>query len=84
MRELEAPFTITAAEAVIQVSEHELNEQRVFRLVFPDGRRSLTITVAEKRGTNEKFWTSIPQGRQAEAEQYGRLIAVYIRSKKKA
>lgn len=84
MRELEAPFTITDAGAIIQVSEHQLKEMRLFRLVFPDNRKPLNITVAERRGTGEKFWTSVPEGRQEEAEQFGRLIANYIRSKRKA
>ncbi|TSJ44409.1 hypothetical protein FO440_09580 [Mucilaginibacter corticis] len=83
MRELEAPFTISDGDAVIQVSEHELKEMRLFHLVFPDKRKPLNITVAERRGTGEKFWTSVPEGRQDEAEQFGRLIAVYIRSKRK-
>jgi hypothetical protein len=84
MRELEAPFTITDAGAIIQVSEHQLKEMRLFRLVFPDSRKPLNITVAERRGTTEKFWTSVPEGRQEEAEQFGRLIATYIRNKRKA
>jgi hypothetical protein len=83
MREVEAPFTITDAGVFIQVSEHELKEMRIFRLVFPDNRKPLNITVAERRGTSERFWTSVPEGRQEEAEQFGRLIANYIRSKKK-
>lgn len=83
MREVEAPFTITDAGIFIQVSEHELKEMRIFRLVFPDNRKPLNITVAERRGTNEKFWTSVPEGRHEEAEQFGRLIANHIRSKRK-
>ena len=82
MRELEPPFTIENEGAVINVSEHTIDGNRIFRLQFPDKRKPLTITVAEMPG-GKKWWTSVPQGRQAEAEQFGRLIANFIRSKKK-
>jgi len=83
MRELEPPFTISDAAGIIKVSEHDVKEMRIFHLVFPDRRKPLSITVAERRGTNEKFWTSVPEGRQEEAEKFGKLIAAYIRSKRK-
>jgi hypothetical protein len=83
MRELEQRFTISDGDVIIQVSEHEVKEMRIFHVVFPDRRKPLSITVAERRGTDEKFWTSVPEGRQEEAEKFGKLIAAYIRSKRK-
>lgn len=82
MRELEQPFTISDGEAIIQVSEHSLEGERVFHLEFPDKRKPLNLVVAEMPG-GKKWWTSLPQGRQQEAEQFGKLIADYIRSKRK-
>lgn len=84
MRPLQPPFELEVTGSTIRVSEHEVKDRRIFHLEFADGRKPLNITVAEMRGTGEKFWTSVPEGRQEEAEQFGRLIAVYIRSKKKA
>jgi hypothetical protein len=48
---------------------------------LPGNGKVFTITVG-KGLANEKFWTSIPEGRQEEAEEVGKLIAAYIRSKK--
>ncbi len=37
---------------------------------------------AATNANNEKFWTSIPEGRQELAQQVGPLIENYYRSKK--
>ena len=79
MGEIEPPFEIVYKGKNVKVSEHSIDDKRVFR-VYLD--KPLSITVAETR-SEEKFWTSVPQGRQQEAEETGRLIAAYIRSKKK-
>jgi hypothetical protein len=83
MREIEPPFELENGGIHIRVSEHEVSEERIFHLEFSDKRKPLNITVGGVR-PKERFWTSIPQGRQSEAEQYGKLIANYIRSKRKA
>jgi len=82
MREIEPPFEIDYHGSKAKVTEAEIKEARVFHIVFLDSRKPLTITVSEDR-KEVKFWTSIPQGRQKEAEEIGRLIAAYIRSKRK-
>lgn len=81
MREIEPPFEIES-KGQIRVSEHSVGGSRVFHLEFPDQRKALNLMVGETR-SGEKFWTSIPEGRQEEAEQYGKLIANYIRAKRK-
>lgn len=80
MREVEPPFEIDYKGKRSIVTEAAIKSRRVFNIQFPEGRRPLTITVGL---TNEgvKFWTSIPEGRQEEAEEVGKLIAAYIRSK---
>lgn len=83
MRELEPPFQVQYEGVTVSVSEHSVSGTRIFHLVFSDNRKALNITVAEKRPTGEKFWTSVPEGRQTEAEQIGKLIANFIRSKRK-
>ncbi|MBD1385846.1 hypothetical protein IDJ75_11195 [Mucilaginibacter rigui] len=81
MREIEPPFEIDYY-GTTKVTEAEIQEKRVFYIQFSDGRKALTSTIAEDR-REKKFWTSIPQGRQKEAEETGKLIAAYIRSKRK-
>ena len=81
MREVEPPFDIEYKGATIKVTEAEIKSRRIFYIQFPGNRKILTITVGKGLG-DEKFWTSIPEGRQQEAEEVGKLIAAYIRSKK--
>jgi len=79
---MEAPFEIHYDGFAATVSEHELQDARVFHIAFADKRKPLVITVAEAPGGN-KWWTSVPQGRQKEAEEVGKLVANYIRAKRK-
>ena len=81
MRGLEPPFEIEYKGEVTNVTEAEIKSRRIFYIQFPGNRKTLTITVGKGLG-DEKFWTSIPEGRQEEAEEVGKLIASYIRSKK--
>ena len=81
MREVEPPFEIEYKGAVSAVTEAEIKGRRIFYVQVHGDKRVLTITVGKGLG-DEKFWTSIPEGRQQEAEEVGRLIASYIRSKK--
>lgn len=82
MRELEPPFQIEIDGNLVKISEHELAGKRVFHAHFNHSRKPLVITVG-LGVRDQKFWTSVPQGRQAEAEQIGKLIAGYIRAKRK-
>ncbi len=81
MREVEPPFEIQYKGSVSKVVEAEIKSRRIFQVQFVDGKRPLTITVGKGIG-DEKFWTSIPEGRQEEAEEVGKLIAAFIRSKR--
>ncbi|MBS7565505.1 hypothetical protein KHS38_13920 [Mucilaginibacter sp. Bleaf8] len=62
----------------VRVSEHTIKFARVFHLVYPGSPPPLNITIAENTD-GVKFWTSIPEGRQEEAELAGKVIAAYIR-----
>jgi len=72
-------FDIELNGQVISVSSHEIKSARVFHVVYPDSKTPLNITIAEN-SDGEKFWTSVPEGRQEEAEFAGRIIAAYIRA----
>ncbi len=82
MREIEPPFELELEGKQISIGEHQVGSKRVFHVDFKGSKKPLVITVGVGL-VKEKFWTSIPQGRQAEAEQIGKLIAEYIRAKKK-
>jgi hypothetical protein len=57
----------------IEVKRHTINSTDIYRVVFADKRQPLTITIAEKK-SGKTFWTSIPEGRQKEADDIARLI----------
>lgn len=72
-------FTVELNGLVAQVTFHQIKLARVFHVVYPDSRPDLNITIAEDRKC-VKFWTSVPEGRQEEAELAGKAIAAYIRA----
>ena len=79
---MELPFGIEYKGLTAKVQQVGYDENRIFNITFSDNRKPLVITVSVKRdGT--KWWTSVPQGRQIEAEEVGKLIAIYIRAKRK-
>jgi len=81
MREIEPSFEIEFEGMPVNVSEHYVEDTRVFHISFSDKRKPLVITVADGPG-NKRWWTSVPEGRQAEAEKVGPLIAWYFKNKK--
>jgi hypothetical protein len=76
-------FEITYQGLTAMVAEHSLKSGRVFHVDFAQPTiKPLIITVAYD-SDDKKFWTSVPEGRQDLAEEIGRLVAGYIRNKKK-
>jgi hypothetical protein len=71
-------FTVELNKQTIQVSVHTIKSARIFHIVYPGTTPPLDITIAEY-SDGLKFWTSVPEGRQEEAELAGKVIAVYIR-----
>ena len=82
MRGLEPLFELNYGNQDLTISEHEISGKRIFRINFGPSIKPLVITVG-LNSRNQKFWTSIPQGRQKEASEIGKLIAEYIRAKKR-
>ena len=83
MLDMKQPFTVSLWGKTLSVEPIKKGSNYVFMIVFPDGTQSLAIT----RATGEdkpKFWTSIPEGRQKEAEAIGPLIVAHYQSKQKA
>jgi len=63
-----------------RVSEVKIGTQLVYRVLFKTSRKPLILNEALDR-KNNVFWTSIPEGRQAEAELIGPLITKYLNNK---
>ena len=62
----------------MQVSVHIIKSAKVFHLVYPSNKPALNLTIATA-DDGGKFWTSLPEGRQEEAEVAGSVIAAYLR-----
>lgn len=53
--------------------KYVVRKRTVYHVVFADRRTPIVLTVA-LRQNGESFWTSVPEGRQREAEEIGALI----------
>jgi len=71
-------FDIELYGQTTRVTVHNIRSARVFRLISHNSRPPLNIIIAETTDGG-KFWTSLPEGRQEEAELAGKVIASYIR-----
>jgi len=71
-------FDLELNGQTVCVSVHTIRSARVFHVLYPDKKAPLNLTIAEN-SEGEKFWTSVPEGRQEEAELAGKVIAAYIR-----
>ena len=74
-------FELDFKEGKIRVQRHFVASQTIYRIVFSDKRDPLVVTRALTDNA-VRWWTSIPEGRQSEAEEIGPLIANYIKSNK--
>lgn len=70
-------FSITYNSTLLTVYEKPVNGHIVFVVLFPEIKTPLLLTRA-LRENGEKFWTSIPEGRQQEAGAIGPLVASAI------
>lgn len=63
----------------IKVQCYFVSNQTIYRVIFSDKRGPLVVTRALTDNA-ARWWTSIPEGRQREAEEIGTLIADYIKA----
>ena len=73
-------FTIQYKSVVMDVTRLDLQGYTAFRVEFSSTRKPLVIARATDID-KDKFWTSIPEGRQKEAEGVGQLIEEYFQGK---
>jgi hypothetical protein len=62
----------------IRVRRRTVSGRVIFGIQFSDRKKDLIITRATHADAYS-FWTSIPEGRQKEAEQLGPLIAAHLK-----
>jgi hypothetical protein len=62
----------------IRVRKRTVSGRVIFGIQFFDGREDLVITRA-KHADALNFWTSLPEGRQKEAEEVGPVIAAHLK-----
>ena len=72
-------FELDFKEGKIRVQRHFVSSQTIYRVVFSDKRSPLVVTRV-LTDIASHWWTSIPEGRQKEAEEIGPLIADYIKA----
>ena len=72
-------FELDFKDGKILVQRHFVATQTIYRIIFSDKRNPLVVTRSLTDNAT-RWWTSIPEGRQREAEEIGPLIANYIKS----
>lgn len=78
MKEATAHFDINFSGRVLKVKEVKMGKDKLY-VVSGEGMQPLGLTVARAHGGGE-FWTSMPEGRQQEAEDIGPLIDEYLKN----
>lgn len=74
-------FSIESHGVVIDCQRLDLPNYVAFRVEFSSKRKPLILAKAAGMDT-PFFWTSIPEGRQKEAEGVGKLIEEYLSKNK--
>lgn len=79
-KESDQQFSFEAFNVTLSCNRLDIPDFVAFRVTFSSDREP--IVVARAKGVNRPhFWTSIPEGRQKEAEGVGKLIEEYLSSK---
>jgi hypothetical protein len=78
MEKSQNDFTLDFKDGTIRVQRHSIGAQVIFRVTFSNKRTPLVLTRA-LHSNAYRFWTSIPEGRQQEAEEVGALISEYFK-----
>lgn len=73
-------FSITVGKVTLDCTRLMLPMYVAFRVTFSSNREPIVIARAKGRDA-PFFWTSIPEGRQKEAEGVGTLIEDYLLDK---
>lgn len=77
--EISASFQIVWREKELEVIPKKVGGDWVYIVRFPDRTPSLMLTLASKEKGGH-FWTSVPEGRQREAEVIGPMITEHYQA----
>jgi hypothetical protein len=72
-------FEIKAPNLTFWVTPFTVKGEEIFRIEFSDHRPPLIVT--EVLLNYKSFWTSVPEGRQVEADYFGKCIEEYLKNK---
>lgn len=72
------PFEITHNTTTLYVKQVDMQDRLAFQVRFSSDRKPLLL-VRAKDFNGTMFWTSMPEGRQKEAEGVGAMIEEYIK-----
>jgi hypothetical protein len=72
-------FTLEFQDSLLNVRRIVIKNQVIFHVTFDNGKLPLVLTRATRHDLS-RFWTSVPEGRQKEAEAIGPLIGDYFQS----
>jgi hypothetical protein len=76
------PFQITYGNTVLRIRPVDMPGRLAFYVSFSSERKPLLV-VRAKDFNASSFWTSMPEGRQKEAEGVGKLIEEYLAGQQK-
>ena len=79
MEKYKCDFELKYGNGSIKIHERNVSNQVVFMIQFSDMRPPLVITRAQDANSG-KFWTSIPEGRQLEADKVGAVLSEYFKN----
>ena len=71
-------FDLSYKEEKLKVQGHSIGSETIFKISFSNTCSSSLITRAIHEN-GYRFWTSIPEGRQREAEEIGKHIEQYYK-----
>jgi len=70
-------FEMKLNGVTMSVQELDLPGNTAFKVVFSSNRKPIIVT--RTKDYHRVFWTSVPEGRQKEAEGVGALIEEYFK-----
>jgi len=76
------PFEIVYRENMLTVTPILIGKQLLYRIQFP-GKTPTLVICSATNFDKEKFWTSVPEGRQELAIATGLLIDNYLTTQTK-
>lgn len=72
------PFEIKYGSTTVYINPVELPDRLALHASFSSSRKPIVVIRAH-RSNGDRFWTSVPEGRQSEAEGIGKLIEDYLK-----